>query len=208
MLRKLIKSFLTFASVVYKMFYYQRRTNLVTLSRRALNDWSNLLINKYSKVWLLFTVEFQELVEIFWETYRLNSREFFILTFRLQKRSFLYETGILPGFKFFTSHFSCGLSGFLFSFWIDWLRTKEPRFRGPHLKSRQMRWYTYIHTSSRFFENQRKEICSHLCEKTSKGTFLTPEKLQIHSNEGKGKEEKEEQGEGKKEKKKKQWLHS
>ena len=81
MLRKRIKSFSTFASVVYKMFYYQRRTNLVTLSRRALNDWSNLLINKYSKAWFLFTVEFQELLEIFWETYRLNSREF--LTFLL-----------------------------------------------------------------------------------------------------------------------------
>ena len=29
-----------------------------------------------------------------------------------------------------------------------------------------------------------------MSEKASKGTFLTPEKLQIHSNEGKGKEEK------------------
>ena len=57
---------------------------------------------------------------------------------------------------------------------------------------------------SRFFENQPNEICSHLSEKASKGTFLKPEKLQNHSNEGKGKEKKKERGEGKEEKKKKQ----
>ena len=51
-------------------------------------------------------------------------------------------------------------------------------------------------------ENQRNEICSHLSEKTSKGTFLKPEKLQNHSNERKGKEKKKERGEGKEEKKK------
>ena len=64
----------------------------------------------------------------------------------LQKRDFLYETGFLPGLKFSTSHFICVLSILLFSFWIDWPRTKRPRFRGPYLKSRQMRWYTYIQT--------------------------------------------------------------
>ena len=42
--------------------------------------------------------------------------------------------------------------------------------------------------SSRFFENQPNEICSHLRDKASKGTFLKPEKLQNHSNEEKGKE--------------------
>ena len=57
--------------------------------------------------------------------------------------------------------------------------------------------------SSRFFENQPNEICSHLSEKASKGRFLKPEKLQNHSNEGKGKEKKKERGEGKEEKKKK-----
>ena len=57
--------------------------------------------------------------------------------------------------------------------------------------------------SSRFFENQPNEICSHLSEKASKGRFLKPEKLQNHSNEGKGKEKKKERGEGKKKKKKK-----
>ena len=31
---------------------------------------------------------------------------------------------------------------FFFSFWIDWLRIKAPRFRGLYLKSRQMR---YLH---------------------------------------------------------------
>ena len=57
--------------------------------------------------------------------------------------------------------------------------------------------------SSRFFENQPNEICSHLSEKASKDTFLRLEKLQNHSNEGKGKEKKKERGEGKEEKKKK-----
>ena len=61
--------------------------------------------------------------------------------------------------------------------------------------------------SNRFFENQLKEICSHLSEKASKGRFLKPEKLQNHSNEGKGKEKKKERGEGKEEKRKKQWSH-
>ena len=39
--------------------------------------------------------------------------------------------------------------------------------------------------SSRLFENQPNEICSHLSEKVSKGMFPMPEKLQNHSNEGK-----------------------
>ena len=58
--------------------------------------------------------------------------------------------------------------------------------------------------SSRFFENQPRKICSHLSKKEPKGTFLKPEKLQNHSNEGKGKEKKKERGEGKEEKRKKQ----
>ena len=49
--------------------------------------------------------------------------------------------------------------------------------------------------SSRFFENQPNEICSHLSEKASKGRFLKPEKLQNHSNEEKGEEKKKERGE-------------
>ena len=55
--------------------------------------------------------------------------------------------------------------------------------------------------SSRLFENQPNEICSHLSEKASKGMFPMPEKLQNHSNKGKLRK-------GEKEKKKKQWLHS
>ena len=55
---------------------------------------------------------------------------------------------------------------------------------------------------SRFFENQPNEIWSHLSEKASKDTFLRPEKLQNHINEGKGKEKKKERGEGKEETKK------
>jgi len=40
------------------------------------------------------------------------------------------------------------------------------------------------------FENQPKEICSHLSKKAPKSRFLKPEKFQNHSNEGKGKEKK------------------
>ena len=62
--------------------------------------------------------------------------------------------------------------------------------------------------SSRFFENQPNEICSHMLEKTSKGRFFGPDKIQNHSNEGKGKEKKKERGGRKEEKRQKQWLHS
>ena len=60
-----------------------------------------------------------------------------------------------------------------------------------------------------FLRNQPNEICSHLSEKASKGTFLKPEKLQDHSNElRKRKEKKKERREGKEEKKNKPWFHS
>ena len=55
--------------------------------------------------------------------------------------------------------------------------------------------------SSRFFENQPNEICSHLSEKASKSRFLKPEKLQNHSNEGKGKEERARRRKGEEEEK-------
>ena len=57
------------------------------------------------------------------------------------------------------------------------------------------------------FLNQPKELCSHLCEKASKGTFIKPEKLQNQINKEKERR-KEERGEGKEEKKKKQWFLS
>ena len=64
----------------------------------------------------------------------------------------------------------------------------------------------YMYISSRFFENQPNEICSHLSEKASKGRFLGPDKLQNYS---KGKEKEKQQGGRKEEtKQKKQWLHS
>ena len=50
---------------------------------------------------------------------------------------------------------------------------------------------------------QPNETCSHLSEKASKGTFLKPEELQSHSNEGKRKENKKKRREGKEEKRKK-----
>ena len=54
-----------------------------------------------------------------------------------------------------------------------------------------------------FFWKPPFEICSHLSEKASKGSFRNPEKLQNHSNERKGKDKTKERGEGKEEKKKK-----
>ena len=60
----------------------------------------------------------------------------------------------------------------------------------------------YVCMSNRFFENQPNEICSHLSGKASKGTFLTPQKLQNQSNEGKGKKKKKERGEETEEKEK------
>ena len=65
----------------------------------------------------------------------------------LAKTCFLYQTGFLPGFKFSTSHFICVLNLnillLILSESIDCER-EEPRFRGPYLKSRQMRSCTYI----------------------------------------------------------------
>ena len=45
-----------------------------------------------------------------------------------------------------------------------------------------------------------------MCEKASKGTFLKPEILQSHSNEGKGKDKRKERGEGKEAEKKKKAM--
>ena len=79
----------------------------------------------------------------------------------------------------------------------------------PETPSATSKWHTFtdwqnsLETYSPSFENQPNEICSHLLEKASKGTFLEPEKLQNHSNEGKGTEKKKERGE-----ERKQWLHS
>ena len=56
----------------------------------------------------------------------------------------------------------------------------------------------YMYISSRFFENQPNEICSHLSEKASKNRFRKPEKLQNHRNKGKRKEKEKERGEEKK----------
>ena len=59
----------------------------------------NLAEYKFGQSTDFFTVEFQELIRIFWETYRFNSPEFFtftcIHTLRLRKRGFLHETGFL-----------------------------------------------------------------------------------------------------------------
>ena len=60
--------------------------------------------------------------------------------------------------------------------------------------------------SNRFFENQLKEICSHLSEKASKGRLLTPEKLQNHRKRKRRKRRSEEKERRRREKR--HWLHS
>ena len=69
-------------------------------------------------------------------------------------------------------------------------------------------FFIYKYKSSRVFENQPNNNCSHLSEKALKDRFFKPEKFQNHCNEGKGKEKKLERGERKEEKRKKQWLQS
>ena len=96
-------------------------------------------LNKYNKAWLntnlaktptLFTVEFQELLEIFWETYRFNSREFFtfisIHTLRWQKLAFYTKQDFSRALSF-PHHTLCSEPehSFVNSFWIDWLRTRR-----------------------------------------------------------------------------------
>ena len=43
--------------------------------------------------------------------------------------------------------------------------------------------------SSQFFENEPREICSHLSERRSKGISLVPDKLEKHTRKEKGKGE-------------------
>ena len=59
-----------------------------------------------------------------------------------------------------------------------------------------------MYISSRLFENQPNEICSHLSKKPLKGRLFGPDELQNHTNKRKGKEKKKERG-GRKEGKRK-----
>ena len=67
-------------------------------------------LNKYDKV---TTVKFQELLQIFWETYSLNSREFFYTcfqTFRLLKNVAFYTKQDYSAISFSHPSFSAGRS--------------------------------------------------------------------------------------------------
>ena len=66
----------------------------------------------------------------------------------------------------------------------------------------------YVRVGDFLKTNRTKSACSHSIEKSSKGRFFNPDKLQNHTNEGKGKGKKKEPGGRKEEKRKKQWLHS
>ena len=63
-----------------------------------------------------------------------------------------------------------------------------------------------VHLTDFLKTNLTKLAVYYMSERSSKGRFLKPDKLQNHSNEGKGKEKKKERGEGKEEKTKKRWL--
>ena len=53
---------------------------LITKAIYQLNEYNKVLLNtNLAKTPTLFAVEFQELLERLWETYRFNSREFFNL---------------------------------------------------------------------------------------------------------------------------------
>ena len=66
-----------------------------------------------------------------------------------------------------------------------WPETPSSTSKWPahRTKDWQNSWETSI--SSRFFEKQANEICRHLSEKASKGSFHVFEKLQNNSNESK-----------------------
>ena len=59
-----------------------------------------------------------------------------------------------------------------------------------------------MYISSRFFENQPNEICSHLSEKASKSRLLGPDELQTHSIKRKGERKRAERKKGGEETKK------
>ena len=63
-----------------------------------------------------------------------------------------------------------------------------------------------VHLTNFLKTNLTKLVVNCMSERSSKGRFLQPGKLQNHSNEVKGKEKKKERGEGKEEKRKKQWF--
>ena len=112
----------------------------------------------------LITVEFQELLEIFWETHRFNSRDFFtftcIHTLGLQKRGFLTKQDFSRAWALFV------FWTFFFCFWIDWLRIKEPRFRGLYLKSKQMRYlHPKISNEAGFWHSQPRLVRRQLAKK-------------------------------------------
>ena len=77
-----------FCSVEYKRFTTKGEQTLSHFPEKLLITKAIYQLNNYNKAWLntklaktpnLFTVEFQESLQIFWETYRYNSREFFYL---------------------------------------------------------------------------------------------------------------------------------
>ena len=89
-----------------------------------------------------------------WETYCFNSWEFYL---HLHSYSSLAKTwlsirnrispGVIP---------YLGSECSLFSSWIVWLRTKEPRFRGPYLKWSNAVLYVQQHISARLLAAVRE----------------------------------------------------
>ena len=121
---KLVHYALRAYQIIFNLFFCLVSNILLPRAEQALSHVPEKLLitkalssNKSNKAWLntnlaktmnLFTTEFQELLQIFWETYRFNSWELFAFTcfhtLHLQKRGFLRETGFFC-LRFSTAHF-------------------------------------------------------------------------------------------------------
>ena len=120
-------------------------------------------LNEYNKASLdinlaktpnLFTVEFQELLQIFWETYRLNSWQFFpplaFIFFACENVDFYtkqdFSASSFPQASLSTAKCSRGYSIY-FSLWrviLNWLAaTKRAWIQGPRNWGKK-RWYINI----------------------------------------------------------------
>ena len=91
-------------------------------SVKALNNCENLGIKYVQqsessiKHRIYFTVEFQELLQIFWKTWRVNSLTFELFAFA--PRPTLSKVEYSPGYLLFISYSTI-------CFWIDWVRVYE-----------------------------------------------------------------------------------
>ena len=127
----------------------------------SLNEYNKALLDiNLAKTPNLFTVEFQELLQIFWETYRLNSWQFFpslaFIFFACENVDFYtkqdFSASSFPQASLLTAKCSRGYSIY-FSLWrviLNWLAaTKRAWIQGPRNWGKK-RWYINIFISENF----------------------------------------------------------